>query len=243
MIGGLSQPQPPLARETAQILGAGSYRLADAGCCGSLIGAAVVPLLGREADRLYRYPSFDGRSRLCFGASPILFTRRPLLTCSARLVPDRRSFAHAMVDIGPVGGTGLGVGALCLGPTQRSHNRKGCQLCRLPNGSRAPYAPSHLLLAATRRLSRALSGRGLARARLSFWTATRSRALLSAALPMSSIASATRRAADSAAGVNPRNIPSRHVNHRAARRSGGFLLSEDLSPQGSCPRDQEPEGT
>lgn len=237
MIGGFLQAEARVGRETAKFFAVSESDLAAAGCCGSLSLVVVVHLFRTRTGSLYRYPSSNGQSPLPLGALPIFFTDTPPLSL------DRRSFANAVHSIGPAAGTGLHLYAFSLGRTQRSHNRKGCQLCRLPNGSRALSAPSHSQLAATRRWSRASSGQARVRAQLSCWTATRSPVPLSAVPQTSSIASATRRAADRAAGLNPRDILLRHINHRSARRSGGFLLSEDLSPHGRCPRDQEPEGT
>ena len=237
MIGGFMQAKAPVGRETAQFSAVSESDLAAAGCCGSLSLVVVVHRFRTRTGSLYRYPSSNGQSPLPLGALPIFFTD------TSPRSPDWRSFAHAVHSIGPAAGTGLHLSALTLGPTRSSHNRKGCHLCRLPNGSRVPYVPSHSQLAATRRLSRASSGQVRVRVQRSCWTATRSLVPLSAVPQTSSIASATPRAADRAAGLNPRAIPSSHINHRAARRSGGFLLSEDLSPHGRCPRDQEPEGT
>jgi hypothetical protein len=72
---------------------------------------------------------------------------------------------------------------------------------------------------------------------------TRSRAPSWVGLPTSCIASVSPRGADAAARLTLRHAASCFVNHRAARRPGGFLLSENTSPAGQRPRGQEPEGT
>lgn len=237
MIGGILQAKTGVGRETAKFFAPSESGLAVGTCCGSLLSVVVVHCFRTRTGSLYRYPSSDGRSALPLGSPPVFLPETSMFSS------DRRSFAHAVRSIGPALGTGLHLGALRLGPTQRSHKRKGCQQCRLPNGSRVPYAPLRLPLAVTRRWSRVLSAQVRVLVRPSCWMATRSPALLSVVRQTLSIASATPRAAEDAAGLIPRFPLSRHVNHRAARRSGGFLLSEDLSPHGRRPRDQEPEGT
>ena len=239
MIGGLLQPKWRSARETAQIFGASVSGLADAGCCGSLACAVVVHSFQTRTDPLHRYPSFEGRSTLPLGAPPFFFTSAP------RGAPGRRSFAHGLRRIGRAAGTGLHLSALSFGSTRRSRNRKGCLLCRLPNGSRVPHAPSHSQLAATRRLSRASSGLERVRAQRSCWTATLSAVRLSAARQTCCIARAIPAAANAraVAGFRPQDMNRHAVNHRALFGSGGFFMSEDLSSAGQPARSQAPEGT
>ena len=236
MIGGFLQADRRIGRETAQFSARPETGLAAAGCCGSLAFVVAVHSFRTGTGSLYRYPSFNGRSALPLGSPSIFFP--PCMDPSR----DRRSSAQAAQGIGPAAGTGLHLVALTFDATERSHCRKGCQLCRLPNGSRVRHAPLLSQLAATRRLSRASSGRARVQGRLSCWTAIRSPGLLSAARPTSSIASVTPRAADTA-GLTPPFAASRSADHRTASRPGGFLLSEDLSPKGRSPRDQAPEGT
>lgn len=239
MIGGLSQAPSSFARETAQIFGALVSGLADAGCCGNDLCAAVVHSSQTRTDPLHRYPSFEGRSTLPLSAPPFFFRNVP-----GRAL-HRRSFAHARRSIGPAEGTGLHLNALSFGSTRRSHNRKGCLLCRLPNGSRGPLAPSHSQLAATHRLSKASSGQVLVRVRRSCWTATRSAVRLSAARQTCCIARAIPAAANAraVAGFRPQDMNRHALNHRAFFGSGGFFMSEDLSSAGQPARSQAPEGT
>ena len=237
MIGGFLQDGRRLGREMAQLFCASETDLAMAPRCGSLAYVVAVHPLRTGTGSLNRYPSPDGRSALPLSSPPIFSS------VFSGISRDRRSLAHAAGCVGPRAGTKLHISALSSELPLGTHNRKGCQLCRLPNGSQVPFAPSHLPLVATRRLSRASSGRARVQARLSFLTATRSPVPSSVARPTWSIASATRRAADVVAGLTQPCATLIETNHRTARRSGGFLLSEDLSPMGRSPRDQEPEGT
>lgn len=234
MIGGFLQAKDQLGREMAQLSHGRKSRLAQADPCGSIRSAVAVRILRAGTGSLNRYPSPDGRSALPLGTSPV-FSAGP-----SSLSADRRSLAHGFGCGGPGQGTDLDVAALSPGYT---HNRKGYQVCNLPNGSQALFAQSHLQLVATRRLSRALSGPAQARARRSCWMATRSPALLSAARPTSSIASVTPRAAEGAAGLTPPATFHISSHHRTLTRSGGFLLSEEPSTAGQPPRGKEPEGT
>lgn len=237
MIGGFLQADMRFWRETAKFFALSETGLAPADRCGSLPSVVAVRSCRTGTGSLYRYPSSNGRSALPLGSPSIFFP------AWSKASADRQSSAHVAHGIGPAAGTGLNLDALTICAIERPNSRKGCQLCRLPNGLRVRHAPLLSQLAATRRLSRASSGRVRAQGRLSFWTAIRSPGPSSAARPTSSTASATPRAADAAAGLNPSLAPSPYADHRTASRPGGFLLSEDLSPKGRSPRDQAPEGT
>lgn len=237
MIGGFLQDKACVGRDSAQLSQLSDTGLAARRSCGSLTPVVAVHPLRTGTGSLNRYPSPDGRSALPLGSPPIF--------SSANSAPfrHRRTLAHGGGGVGPGAGTNLHLDALDTGYVHGTHNRKGCQKCRLPNGSQVPFAPLRLPLVATRRLSRASSGRARGPVRLSCWMATLSRVPSSAARPTSSIASATPRAAEPVAGLIPRGTSLIALNHRTDWRSGGFFMSEDLSPQGRRPRGQEPEGT
>ena len=214
MIGGFLQADGRLGRDLAQVFSGPETGLAGVTSCGNLDAVVAVHPLRTGTGSLNRYPSPDGRSALPLGSPPIFFAETRPYTA------DRQSIAHDFRFVGPCAGTDLDVDAL---KAETPHIRKGYQECRLRNGSRAPYAPLGLQAVATRRLNRALSVRVPARARLSCWTETRSPGPLSAARPTLSIASATPRAAEDVAGLNPRITTRTTINHRIARRSGGFF--------------------
>lgn len=237
MIGGFLQDKACVGRELAQLLQLSDTGLAARRSCGSLTPVVAVHPLRTGTGSLNRYPSPDGRSALPLGSPPIFSS------ANSELFRHRRTLAHVGGGVGPDAGTDLHRDALHTVYVYGTHNRKGCQKCRLPNGSQVPFAPSRLPLVATRRLSKALSGRARGPVRLSCWMATRSRVPLSAARPTSCIASATPRAAEPVAGLIPRGTSLIALNHRTDWRSGGFFMSEDLSPKGRRPRGQEPEGT
>ena len=217
MIGGFLQDGRRLGREMAQLFCASETDLAMAPRCGSLASVVAVHPLRTGTGSLNRYPSPDGRSALPLGSPPIF--------SSANSAPfrHRRTLAHGGGGVGPGAGTDLHLDALDTGYVHGTHNRKGCQKCRLPNGSQVPFAPLRLPLAATRRLSRVSSGRARGPVRLSCWMATLSRVPSSVARPTSSIASATPRAAEPVAGRIPRGTSLIALNHRTVSRSGGFF--------------------
>lgn len=234
MIGGFLQADGRLGRESAQDFSGPETGLAGLETCGNLIRVVAVHLLRTGTGSLNRYPSPDGRSALPLGSPPIFFALASVFSS------DRQSLAHfdrnggsAFAGASDVASSGAGI----------QHNMEGYQECRLRNGSRVPYAPLRSQGVGTRRLNKASSVQAQARVRLSCWTATRLPVPLSAARPTLSIASATPRAAEDVAGLTPRITTRTTINHRIARRSGGFLLCEEPSFAGRCPRGQEPEGT
>ena len=217
MIGGFLQENGRCAREMAQLFGAVETGLAAEATCGSLEPVVAVQPLRTGTGSLNRYPSPDGRSALPLGSPPIFYR------ANSGAFLHRRTLAHIGGGVGPAAGTNLHLVALHIGYVQGTHNRKGCQICRLPNGSQVPFAPLRLPLAATRRLSRVSSGRARGPVRLSCWMATLSRVPSSVARPTSSIASATPRAAEPVAGRIPRGTSLIALNHRTVSRSGGFF--------------------